>query len=88
MVNGFINKAGSMIERRSTLTCPGCGHQETEIMPTDACQYFYDCKVGGSVLKPKPGDSCVFCSFGSTPCPSVQQDGRSDCCVTPETTPQ
>ena len=77
-----------MIERRSTLTCPGCGHQEAETMPTDACQYFYDCKGCGAVLKPRPGDCCVFCSFGSNPCPPVQQDGGSDCCGTPETSLQ
>jgi hypothetical protein len=26
-------------------------------MPTDACQYFYDC---GALLNPLPGDCCVF----------------------------
>ena len=29
-------------------------------MPTDACQFFYDCKGCGARLKPKPGDCCVF----------------------------
>jgi len=24
----------------STLTCPSCGHQSTETMPTNACQLF------------------------------------------------
>nr|WP_304572174.1 GDCCVxC domain-containing (seleno)protein [Salinisphaera sp. LB1] len=24
------------------------------------------------MLKPKPGDCCVFCSFGTVPCPSRQ----------------
>jgi len=43
----------------STLTCPHCGHQATETMPTDACQYFYDCRGCGAVLKPKAGDCCV-----------------------------
>ncbi|MGA7525893.1 MAG: GDCCVxC domain-containing (seleno)protein, partial [Pseudolabrys sp.] len=28
-----------MIET-STITCPKCGHQATERMPTDACQFF------------------------------------------------
>ena len=41
-------------------------------MPTDSCLYFYDCKGCGAVLKPKPGDCCVFCSYGSLPCPPVQ----------------
>jgi hypothetical protein len=61
----------------SMLTCPKCGHQATEIMPTDACQFFYDCKGCGERLKPKPGDCCVFCSYGSVPCPPMQ---AGHCC--------
>jgi hypothetical protein len=38
----------------------------TETMPTtDACQFFYECKGCGTLLKPNPGDCCVFCSFGT-----------------------
>lgn len=44
-------------------------------MPTDACQYFYDCRGCGAVLRPLAGDCCVFCSYGSVPCPSVQLRG-------------
>jgi hypothetical protein len=61
----------------SVLTCPHCRHQSAEIMPTDACQFFYDCKGCGIRLKPRQGDCCVFCSFGSVPCPPVQ---TGDCC--------
>ena len=57
-----------MIEQ-STITCPKCGHQTMEHMPMDACQFFYDCKGCGERLKPLPGDCCVFCSFGTVPCP-------------------
>ena len=32
------------IETESTVTCPRCGHQKTETMPTDACQFFYDAR--------------------------------------------
>ena len=39
----------------STLTCPHCGTAKTETMPTDACQYLYDCTGCGTVLKPKAG---------------------------------
>ena len=56
----------------SRLTCPECGQVTEETMPTDACQWFYDCRHCGAVLKPKPGDCCVFCSYGDTPCPPVQ----------------
>ena len=62
----------------STLTCPECGEVSVETMPTNACQYFYDCRRCGAVLKPKPGDCCVYCSYGDTPCPPIQLD-RSCC---------
>ena len=61
---------------QSTLTCPECGHQESEIMPVDNCQWFYECKACGAVLKPLQGDCCVYCSYGSVPCPSIQQRQR------------
>jgi hypothetical protein len=62
----------------STLTCPGCGKPSTEAMPTDACVFFYDCPHCGAWLRPKPGDCCVFCSFGTVACPPVQQE--RGCC--------
>ena len=52
------------MEMMSTITCPACGHREHEIMPEDACQYFYKCKGCGVVLKPRKKDCCVFCSYG------------------------
>lgn len=74
-----------MLELQSTITCPACGHQATETMPTDSCQYFYECPGCGALLRPEPGDCCVFCSFGSVPCPPIQEErlggqGVSSCC--------
>ena len=66
------------VQIESRISCPGCGHQAVEIMPTDACRFFYDCKGCGVRLKPKAGDCCVYCSFGSVPCPPIQQNGK--CC--------
>ncbi len=71
--------------RDAVLTCPACGHRAQEIMPVDACQYFYDCRGCGTVLRPKAGDCCVFCSYGDRPCPPVQaaRDGTGPapgCC--------
>ncbi len=63
----------------STLTCPACGHAEIETMPTHACVHFYACKGCGALLKPREGDCCVFCSYGDTPCPPVQSDGKGCC---------
>lgn len=62
----------------SVLTCPRCGHAKLETMPTDACLFFYECEGCKVVLRANPGDCCVFCSFGSVPCPSVQAQRR--CC--------
>ena len=64
---------------RSVLTCPHCGHASTEIMPTDACQWFYECPACRTLLRPRDGDCCVFCSFGSVACPPVQLAGRPCC---------
>lgn len=60
------------------LTCPECGKKSVEVMPTDACAYFHECQHCRSVLKPKPGDCCVFCSYGSVPCPPRQAE--QPCC--------
>nr|WP_305790955.1 GDCCVxC domain-containing (seleno)protein [Cycloclasticus sp. PY97N] len=43
-------------------------------MPTDACQWFYECSECHAVLKPKQGDCCVYCSYGTVPCPPIQQN--------------
>ena len=63
----------TVIQTNSTLTCPYCGHQKTETMPTDACQFVYDCEGCDEVLQPHKGDCCVFCSYGTVPCPTIQQ---------------
>jgi len=56
----------------SVITCPKCGHGKREKMPTDACRFFYDCAGCGALLRPRAGDCCVFCSYGSIRCPPVQ----------------
>ena len=57
----------------STLTCPHCGHQKTETMPMDACQWYYECENCRVLIRPLPGDCCVFCSYGTAPYPPIQQ---------------
>jgi hypothetical protein len=70
------------VQLQSQLTCPNCGHASLATMPTDACTYFHACNACGALLSPKPGDCCVFCSYGSVPCPPVQQgSGGSGCCA-------
>ena len=62
----------------STITCPECGHKQEESMPINACQFFYECKSCKALLKPKKGDCCVYCSFGSVACPPIQLN--QNCC--------
>ena len=68
----MVEQKLSGAERQSTLTCPECGHGARLEMPTDACVFFHQCKSCGVMLKPKPGDCCVFCSYGDVKCPPVQ----------------
>jgi DtxR family manganese transport transcriptional regulator len=67
----------TMADLRVEITCPLCAHVASETMPTDQCIFFYECLSCHTVLKPKPGDCCVYCSYGDKRCPFVQ-DG-CDC---------
>jgi hypothetical protein len=67
----------------STLTCPNCGYVKIERMPTDYCQWFYECEGCHTLLKPKPGDCCVYCSYGTVPCPPIQAGDA--CCAATDT---
>ncbi|MCA1652632.1 MAG: GDCCVxC domain-containing (seleno)protein [Sphingomicrobium sp.] len=75
----------SLVQLLSTLTCPNCAGVSQETMPTDACQFFYDCRHCGEVLRPLKGDCCVFCSYADVPCPPIQEARRSGnsaaCCA-------
>jgi len=62
----------------SVLTCPHCGFAKRETMPSNACLFYYECSNCKALLRPNPGDCCVFCSFGSARCPMKQAQG--DCC--------
>lgn len=73
------------VTTESTITCPVCGTAKVETMRTDACQYFYECTGCYTLLRPKTGDCCVFCSYGSVPCPPIQvADGNPLCCRSEE----
>ena len=64
---------------QSEITCPKCDHNQVEVMPTNACQFFYECKGCKEVLSPKKGDCCVYCSYGTVKCPPIQESGISCC---------
>jgi hypothetical protein len=54
------------------LTCPACGATSIEDVPTDRCVFFFECPACAAILRPKPGDCCVFCSYADVRCQSKQ----------------
>ena len=62
-----------MAKLTATIKCPHCEFRAVETMPTDRCQFFYECPNCHSVLRPKPGQCCVYCSYADKPCPAVQE---------------
>ncbi len=63
----------------SVISCPHCGTAKKEVMPTDSCLFFYECSGCHKLLRPIKGHCCVFCSYGSVPCPPIQLQGS--CCA-------
>ena len=59
----------------SVVTCPTCEADSSERMPEDASQFFWECPVCEAVARPKPGDFCVYCTYGTVPCPPIQEGG-------------
>jgi len=47
-------------------------------MPENACRYFYRCEGCGETLKPRDGDCCVFCSYGTVECPPKQAEAKAE----------
>lgn len=72
------------IQFLSVLTCPECENSVELEMPSDACLFFYECESCKTLLRPLPGDCCVFCSYGSVKCPPIQEaralGTESSCC--------
>lgn len=71
-IRAGVSDASMQPMLESVLTCPACGFAKSEIMPTDACQYYYECSSCRTLLRPKPGDCCVYCSYGSVKRPPIQ----------------
>ena len=82
----FAPRYWEIIEEMAERDCPKTQmsmDKKEETMPTDACQYFYKCEGCKKVLKPINNDCCVYCSYGSIPCPPIQESKScrgSSCC--------
>ena len=66
------------VKLESKITCPKCNHIKEEIMPENFCMFFYECEECHELFKPLSGDCCVFCSYGTEKCPSIQLN--NSCC--------
>ena len=66
-----------MMITKATVACPQCGAKHEETMPLDACVVVYQCRACGATLRPRAGTCCVFCSYGTTPCPPKQREGAA-----------
>jgi hypothetical protein len=62
----------------SIIICPRCGTTKSEAMPANACRISYRCSGCGVTLRPLPGHCCVFCSYGTVPCPPIQAERSGD----------
>ena len=55
---------------KSIIACPKCEFKAEEEMPTDACQFFYECKSCKSLLKPLVGGPTDHYKKNISPCHS------------------
>ena len=67
------SKSSTELSETSEITCPKCGHKKVEILPIDVCTIKYTCENCKTELTPKIGDCCVFCTYGTHKCPSMQE---------------
>lgn len=70
-VEGRDGDPGLSTALTARIACPLCRKVTEAAIPEGACQFFWDCPACGGVLRPKPGDCCVFCSYADRRCPSV-----------------
>jgi hypothetical protein len=62
------------VEHSSLVTCPVCGDQRVQPIPEFSCLLSYTCPVCSTVLRPAAADCCIFCTYGSVPCPAIQEE--------------
>ncbi|RDD60807.1 GDCCVxC domain-containing (seleno)protein [Ferruginivarius sediminum] len=67
-----------MSKASARITCPECHAVTAETMPQTYCLWVFDCPACGTRLTPRPGDCCVFCSYGDQRCPPKQAEDEPD----------
>jgi hypothetical protein len=61
------------VTQEAMLRCPECGRESREKMPENACVHFFTCPGCHTVLRPRAGECCVFCSYADAICPPRQR---------------
>ncbi len=65
---------------QATITCPDYGFSTEETIPTDTCAWYWEGPQCSALVRLRMGDFCVYCSYGTVPCPPVQLSGERGCC--------
>jgi len=58
------NKLHEKVELSTVVTCPSCNHKQTMMMPRNFCERSFHCYNCKKDHAEKPGDCCIFCSYG------------------------
>ena len=61
--------------KKASLKMYDCGDVVESVKVLDL-----ECESCGELLKPKSGDCCVYCSYGSMKCSPIQLNNGSCCC--------
>lgn len=61
------------LELWSVLRCPTCGYEEPLRMPMRGRVLRYACGQCDAEFAPEGTACCVFCGYGSVPCPRKQR---------------
>jgi hypothetical protein len=57
---------------KTIIKCPVCKFQKEEMMKIGTHVAFYTCQECEARIKPRQNECCVFCSYGTVPCPAAQ----------------
>ncbi len=71
-----VKESSTEKSETSEITCPKCGFKKREVVPTEVCQIKYTCSNCRTELTPLDGDCCVYCTYGTHKCPSMQEEKK------------
>ena len=60
------------LQRACIITCPVCSNAVVERMSHESLKGVFHCQKCLTWLAPKPGDHCIYESYGSVRCPPLQ----------------